>query len=408
MRIAIVAVIFLAGCGSNPPAVPDDAPVSCTESGPGCVCLDMVCVECTVDDERNCGNTRPQCGDDNVCRACRSNDECDSGACLEDGSCANTNQVIYTSPGGVNTAGCGKTQGQDECSLAQALVEVGPPRDVIRLAPGAYSVPMAADGLDFSTKSATLVARGATLTRTAVNGAILSARNNQTLKIVGGTLLGPSNTTDGIRCDGNSKLLVHEVTIDGMIQSGIETNVCQLTVSRSTLRNNKLGGINMTNTASVVTITNNFVYRNGTAASPIGGMGLKLAAGSKVELNTVADNSADTSIQTAAGIVCEGQGYDAPFNLVYRNAGGIGGQVQVFGTCTFQGSYQMGADVGVNEVGFENPAGATPSYRLTPASPPGTIRDAFDCKEIDFERDARPFPADGKCDFGADEFRAGP
>jgi hypothetical protein len=196
-----------------------------------------------------------------------------------------------------------------------------------------------------------------------------------------------------------------------MTQSGIETNLCRLTVSRSTIRNNNLGGINMT-TPSVATITNNFVYRNGGAASAIGGMGLKLANGSKLELNTVADNSADASSanagMVAGGIICEGQGYDAPFNLVYRNVGGIGARVQVIGTCTFQGSYQMGAGLGENAVGFENPAGTTPSYRLSPASPPGTIRDAFDCNDIDFERDARPFPAGGKCDYGADEYRERP
>ena len=412
MRIAIVALIFVAGCGSNPPAVPDGAPVPCTESGPGCVCVDQVCVECTVDDERNCGGTRPQCGADNVCRACLSNDECDSGACLEDGSCANANQVIYAAPGGVNTAGCGRTPGQNECSLAQAVSEVSPPRDTIRLAPGTYTVPNAAvDGLDFGTKSATLVARGATLTRAGSNGTLISVRNGQTLKLVGGTLQGPNNTTDGIKCIENSKLQVHEVTIDDMTQSGIETNLCQLTVARSTLRNNNLGGINMVS-ASVATITNNFVYRNGGPASPIGGMGLKLATGSKLELNTVADNIADASSpaagMVAGGIVCDGQGYDAPFNLVYRNVGGIGAQVQVIGTCTFMGSYQQGAPQSENAVGFENPAGATPSYRLTPASPLGAIRDAFDCNEIDFERDARPFPAGGKCDFGADEYRERP
>ncbi|HWO20350.1 MAG TPA: hypothetical protein VNO30_16390, partial [Kofleriaceae bacterium] len=166
MRIAIVAVIFVVGCGSGPSTVPgDDDPGVCTESSPDCICLDGVCVECTVDDEHNCTSTRPQCGTDNVCHACRSNDECDSGACLEDGSCAAAAQVIYTAPAGANTAGCGRTPGQNECSLAQSVSEVSAGRDIIRLAPGTYTVPnTASDGLDFGTKSATLVARGATLT----------------------------------------------------------------------------------------------------------------------------------------------------------------------------------------------------------------------------------------------------
>jgi hypothetical protein len=88
-----------------------------------------------------------------------------------------------------------------------------------------------------------------------------------------------------------------------------------------------------------------------------------------------------------------------------RNVGGLGDQVQVIGTCTFRGSYQQGGSPSDNAVGFENPTGATPSYRLTKASPVGDIRDAFDCNDIDFERDARPSPVGGKCDFGADEYR---
>jgi Right handed beta helix region len=415
MRLLLVLTLLLVGCRERNTGYCGDCgiPVACTDSSPGCVCLNNVCVECTANDESNCGNTRPQCGDNNVCRACRSNDECnDSGACLEDGSCAAVDRVIYASPNGPSSGDCSKGSA---CSLPHALTVVNAPRDIIRLAPGTYVVPSGTvDGLDFSPTSATLIARDATLTRTTISGAIISVRNGQTLKLVGGTLQGPSNTTDGIKCIENSKLAVHEVTIDGMTQSGIETNQCQLTVSRSTLRNNDLGGINMT-AASVATITNNFVYRNGGAASPFGGLGLKLAAGSKLEFNTVVDNNADASSPAAGmasgGIACEGQGYDAPFNLVYRNVGGIGGGVQVLGTCTFTGSYQQKAESpGENVVGFENPAGGTPSYRLTEASPPGTIRDAFDCNDIDFERDGRPSPSramGGKCDFGADEYREG-
>ena len=410
MRTFLLLTLLLVGCQKiNSGYCPGgDCALPCTESGPDCICVDMVCVECTADDETNCGGTRPQCGADNVCRACSSNADCnDSDACLEDGSCAAASQVIYAAPNGVETGDCGQTT---ECSLTRAHALVSASRNVIRLAPGDYEVPGTLDGLDFSLKSATLVARGATLTRAtaaATSGPIISVRNGQTFKLVGGTLLGPSFTTDGIKCiDNNSKLFVHEVTIDDMTQSGIETDLCQLTVARSTLRNNGLGGINMVS-ASVATVTNNFVYRNGSAASPIGGMGLKLATGSKLQFNTVVDNNADTSIQTAGGIVCDTQSYDAPFNLVYRNVGGLGTQVQVIGSCTFVGSYQQGAGPGENAVGFETPAGTIPSYRLTGASPTGTIRDAVDCNDIDFEGQARPFPAGGKCDYGADEYREG-
>lgn len=413
MRTALVVILLLIGCHKDNPNHGDGG-MSCTESSGMCVCLKPpgVCVECTADDERNCSGTTPACGNDNRCRACRTNDDCDSGACLEDGSCESADKVVYASPGGADTAGCGRMLGQNECSLAQALVEVAPPRDVIRLAAGTYTVPSGVDGLDFGAKSATVVARGATITRPAPNGSIMAVRNGQRLKLIGGTLQGPNNTTDGLRCNTDSKLFVHETTIERMSQSGIETDSCELTVSRATIRNNLEGGIRMINTPGVVTITNNFVYRNGGIGSPVGGMALRLEAGSKVEFNTMADNEAESgNAATAGGIVCDAQSYDAKFNLIYRNKGGLDGKYQVNGTCTFQGSYHQAAmNPTDNDVGFERPDGADPSYRLTDASPTGTIRDAFACANlIDFDGQARPAPAApnvmaDKCDHGADEY----
>jgi hypothetical protein len=412
MRIVLVMILLLIGCHKDNPNYCDGGNCGgpCTESNGTCVCLAKTCVECTADDERNCSGTTPQCGNDNRCRACRANDDCDSGACLEDGSCASPDEVIYASPSGVSTGGCGRMAGQNECSLAQALIEVAPPRDVIRLAAGSYTVPNVVDGLDFSTKSATVVARSATITRTGT-GAILSVRNNQRLKLIGGTIQGPNND-DGLTCSLGGQLIVHETTIERMSQSGIETDACTLTVSRATIRNNLEGGIRMT-APRVATITNNLVYRNGGAGSLVGGMALMLEAGSKVEFNTVADNNAATGVATTAGgIACEAQAYDALFNLIYRNVGGLDGKVQVIGTCTFQGSFKQEAmSPTENVVGFERPDGTNPSYRLSEASPVGTIRDAFACANlIDFDGQARPAPAAppvvmaDKCDHGADEF----
>ncbi len=412
MRIVLVMILLLIGCHKDNPNYGDGG-VRCDESNGMCVCLQPqgVCVECTADDERNCSGTTPQCGNDNRCRACRTNDDCDSGACLEDGSCASADEVIYVSPSGVNSGGCGRMPGQNECSLAQALIEVAPPRDVIRLAAGMYTVTGGQDGLDFNTKSATVVARGATITRMG-NGAIMSARSNQRLKLIGGTVQGPNND-DGLKCNTGGELIVHETTIERMTQSGIETDACKLTVSRATIRNNLEGGIRMVNTARPVTITNNFVYRNGGIGSPVGGMALRLEPGSKVEFNTIADNEAESgNAATAGGIICDAQSYDAKFNLIYRNEGGLDGKYQVVGTCTFQGSYHQAAmNPTDNDAGFERPNdGANPSYRLTDKSPTGTIRDAFACANlIDLDGQARPAPAApnvmaDKCDQGADEY----
>jgi len=418
MRIALIAALLLAGCTKeNPYYNPDSAPMMCTESHDDCVCLDKVCVECTVTDERNCSGTTPQCGDNNRCRGCRIDDDCnDSKACLEDGRCADKSQVIYVvAMGGSSSSGCGMAPGQNECTLAQALNEITGSRNIIRLAPNPPTQPytvMGNDGLDFSAKSGTVIARGSVISRTPV-GPILTVRNGQSLKLIGGTLKG-SNSSDGIKCTTTGKLQVHETTIERMDESAIETDGCELTVSRSTLRSNIVGGINMIGAPRVATITNNMVYRNGLGvSSTVGGMVLLLAPGSKVEFNTVVDNTADLGTNTAGGIACQGQGYEPPNNLVYRNQGGIGGKVQVIGTCVFRLSYQKAADtLDENAPVFENPNDpANPIFRLTAQSPKDTIKDGIVCSGlIDHEGDPRPQPlnvTDAKCDFGADEFREG-
>jgi Right handed beta helix region len=405
----VIAILILAGCRFDLPANSGliDAAERCTQSHDDCVCLQPpgVCVECTADDEHNCTVDKPRCGADNRCRGCRANSECASDACLENGTCATATQVVYVAPNGASTGGCGQAAGQNECSLAQAMTELSTQRPILRLAAGNYAV-SGADGLDFNTKSGTVIARDATITR-GPTGPVLTVRNGQSLKLVGGTLKGPS-MSDGIKCSQNARLQVHQATIEAMTESGIESDTCELTVSRSTIRNNDGGGINMTSSAKVATITNNFVYRNGKGTmSPVGGMVLKVAAGSKIELNTVVDNQANTTSTSAGGIRCDhdGQAYDVPRNLIYRNTGGFDGMVQVIGMCTSNGSYKQAAAVGENAIGLERPNDSTnPSYRLTAASPPDTIRDAFDCRELDFEGDIRPAPTGGKCDFGADEY----
>jgi hypothetical protein len=412
MRILVVSVLLLgAACGRpNPNYCPDalddncanlpDAPMSCTASTPGCVCRmpDKVCVECTIAENAACVGGKPVCAD-NRCRECRSNAECGMGTCLEDGSCTMA-PAIYASPTGAMIVGCGVTQ-TAPCSLAQALLEVGGTRPtLIRLEAGEYSV-TSPKGFVVD-KTATLAARGATFTRTGGAGPLITVELSQTImKLIGGTLKGP-NASDGIRCD-SAVAQVFGALLDDFIENGIESNACDLTVERSTIRNNKRGGINMANTAAkIAKIKNNFVYLNGGLTSPVGGMRLELAPMSNVEFNTVISNQSDT--MTAGGIVCAGANIDAPRNLVYRNFGGVG-DAQVGGTCTFVNIsfFQTAMRNTDDDVGFERPNDtANPSFRLKLNA---IVRDVAECTagEIDFEGDARP--QGNKCDHGADEYR---
>lgn len=420
MRIVIVVALLLTGCPKqkNPDHCSDDR-TKCPDSMPACsipldtcACNGGMCKECTAAGEKTCTGTTPGCGIDNHCGPCRSNDHCPSdSACLEDGTCADPSRIIAVSPGDNTSTPCG-APGQSACSIMTAPSQVTASRDVIRLAAGNYQVG-GTEGMDFGATSATVVARGATITRMAPNGPIMSVRNSQALKLIGGTLQGPNNTLEGVRCNSSGRLQVHEATIENMTEHGIKTDACELTVSRSTIRENRQGGIFMLTALRVARITNNFVYRNGGGTSQVGGMSLRLESGSALEFNTVVNNQTTATMGFAGGIFCESNNnYEPPFNIVYRNQGGLGNMVQVIGSCVFQPtkSYVLGTpDPNENMVGFEDPNKLTnPSFRLTAGSPEMVVRDVSDCRDlIDVEGDARPAPAGGKCDYGADEFRQG-
>jgi len=53
------------------------------------------CVQCTASNSSACNGTMPICGNDNRCRACVTNTECPSDACLPNGSCAQEDDVGY-------------------------------------------------------------------------------------------------------------------------------------------------------------------------------------------------------------------------------------------------------------------------------------------------------------------------
>jgi hypothetical protein len=258
-------------------------------------------------------------------------------------------------------------------------------------------------------KSTVLVARGSTINRGgAGNGAILTVSGTE-LKVIGGTITGALGD-DGIQCTANGALRVHEAVITDNAESGIEIDSCELTVSRSTISFNRGGGIFMfmsgLGTPKPITIINNFIHNNGqTATSPVGGMALLPGDPSRVEFNTVVDNRAMQASGIGGGVRCNTAGvYEFPNNLVYRNTGGLGNQVQISGECGFTGSFQLADPTGTENLPmFVAPNTNPPDYHLTAQSPPD-IRDKVSCSGlVDFDGQARP--ANDKCDLGADEFQ---
>lgn len=160
----------------------------------------------------------------------------------------------------------------------------------------------------------------------------------------------------------------------------------------------------MTGLPKQIDIKNNIINGNGQAGVDAGGMLLTPAGSSRLEFNTIVDNHSAQTAGSAGGVLCHATSvYNFPNNLVYRNAGGPGNQVQVAGECTFVGSFQQSDPTGMENVPmFVAPNASPPNYHLTAQSPPA-IRDVVDCTGVDFDGERRP--ANGKCDLGADEYQ---
>ncbi len=95
---------------------------------------DGACVECA--NGSDCSSTEPIC-DARECRACRTDTECASGACADDGTCVAEANAVYMDPNGVEAAPCSKAA---PCKGPKFGVEqLSAARPHLVFAPGSYS-----------------------------------------------------------------------------------------------------------------------------------------------------------------------------------------------------------------------------------------------------------------------------
>jgi hypothetical protein len=112
----------------------------CTGAAAGPICApDGACVGCLADAQ--CPASAPFCdAEDRACRGCEQDAECASGVCIEaDGACvATTEAVVYLSSAGADSGEC--TVAAPCRTLAYALQQVTPARQVIHVTGGSVSV----------------------------------------------------------------------------------------------------------------------------------------------------------------------------------------------------------------------------------------------------------------------------
>src|SRR5690606_37356800 len=115
---------------------------------------------------------------------------------------------------------------------------------------------------------------------------------------------------------------------------------------------NQGGGISVTGIGSMISITNNFIYRNGDPnAGTFGGvnLGVATANGSRLEFNTIVDNQ---SAINSGGMICNIAGFSAPNNIIARNFLAGVPMTQTMGACTYPSARVQDNVAGL---GFEHP-----------------------------------------------------
>jgi hypothetical protein len=381
----------------------DDMSIACTTaddcngSMPACNDSTGLCVACTDTDIGACSGTMPVCSETNSCRACTTNTECTSGACMPDGSCATPDTLLYASPsGGVTTCGAA-----DKCSLEQAITTADSTRKIVVLDPGIYTT----SGTVSTTKDITILGRGATIAKGGSGNEVFNITSGAKLFLYYATIQnGDDNTLGhGINCSG-SKLVAQFVTIQNNAANGVNATGCDVQIDRSTFTGNTAGAISLSGASQPFTVTNNFIYLNGSATvSVFGGVRLTFAgtASSHLEFNTIIDNIAKTGTGTAGGVVCGATSMITPNNIVARNVVGTSTtNGQVYGDCMFLTSKVQDDVV---DLAFVNATTVPYNLRIGQTSTAKDFATTTSTVTVDFDGDQRP--QSGQKDCGADEFK---
>jgi hypothetical protein len=216
----------------------------------------------------------------------------------------------------------------------------------------------------------------------------------------------PAN--DGISCLSSgapTSLGLYRVKVELNAGVGVTVRRCDLTVQRSIIGNNGLGGISVEN--SSFRIENNFIFGNGSELQAgFGGVLIENESAQAVQVfdfnavsaNKVREDAPSNGVEcnSASGIVVSS-------NIVY---GGSGGQASVAGDCVWTYSdIEGGAPNGEHNIdaiplfaGFED-------LHILPNSPCRNA--ASPDADLGSDIDDDPRPIEGRRDIGADEVAPG-
>lgn len=375
---------------------PIDTPKTCTadpQCTPGrCNTMSMQCVQCLT--EADCPSTSPFCDPQtNTCGACRTNADCaESAACLPNGQCAASSDVIYAdATSGSDTSPC--TKAAPCLTIKHALTKLTTSMSTIKLT-GAFD-----EAVVFTKQTATILADPGTTLASTGGTAIAFGMTGSNIQIFDLEIAHTKNSAASIAAGNKLSLTrtsIHDCGMVGLAVAGT------LTLSRSRVYANPAGGIALANGA-IFDITNNFIHHNGSDATAFGGVSIGTTGQSTFEFNTVVANDAKGGGANVGGVACVATGFRAPNNIIAGNTlmadpGAANANVKA-GMCDFSGS-AIQADV--TNLAFVDPTTAF-DYHIGSAS---SAKDASTVPSLITEDyDSQPRPYGSAKDLGADEYQ---
>lgn len=431
--LLVAALALAAGCEKNNPAYCDDpahagmafcpdamvGPQGCTgdpdctlPSASVCDVPNMKCVACGDNGQSDkCDMATPIC-EAHACRICKAHSDCDSKACLPNGTCAQAGTVAYVNEDdSVDNPDC--TQAAP-CESIQHAIDVGKAYVKIH---GKFDEPV-----NIKRSLTVLADPGAELTRGS-NGPVLVVDGLFTVEINDLTVKRSRNDV-GISTTNNATLTLNRVTVSEMNTSGISCAGKQMTINQSTIYKNMQlgvicssgalkisssligknvgGGISVTN--ATLDVTNSFIVHNGADNSAVGAASLILTGTSnRFEFNTVADNRIGNTGTLSGGLFCDSTSLAAANNVIAHNYvanDAARTNANLSTNCT---SLTTTTGATLDTLKFINSSNEPYDYHLMAGSSAIGAATTVSTVTTDFEGDPRP---DGAKDQGADQYKA--
>jgi hypothetical protein len=342
------------GCTSDNDCVGSDGGAACVLDG-------GTCVECVKDSHcRDKDKTKPLC-DNQVCRACRWDIECDpvannEGICVVDGHCATADELVYVQNVATCVAGTdGGTADHPFCTPEQGIAALGPDKSIliVRGQVGPWSLVGPPNGVALVT---VVGQQNATVMATDVTG--ISISNQAKLSIRGLHVTGGMGA--GIAATAGATLFVDRCRIDSNARGGIVINGAAYQITNSVLSNNGSIMASGTNTVTYGAVE----IRNSGSLQP-----------TIFQHNTVASN--------VFGLSCD-QAYPITASIVSPNTLGNAGSCSIMPCCT------------------ATAADFTSDYHLVYGS--ACIDQVDDPSTVSRDIDGQPRPRGTHSDCGADEY----